>query len=195
MKVALGVKTHSGWAAVIVLGLTEDGFQLIDRERIELVDESWAKQPYHAAETLEPETARTLVARGIKSAHDVATRQLKALVERETERGNVVSGCAVLTSSPMPNWTVDEILAVHFRMHKAEGVLFSNAMLQAAKDCKLRPLGVAEKTLASDAPVRLGFNSKSLEKILSLMGKASGPPWTKDQKHATVAAMIALKRK
>jgi hypothetical protein len=28
----------------------------------------------------------------------------------------------------MPDWSIDEILAVHFRMHKTEGVLFRDAL-------------------------------------------------------------------
>jgi hypothetical protein len=44
----------------------------------------------------------------------------------------------------MPDWTTDEILAVHFRMHKAEGVLFQSALVRAAEKCKLNTLPVLE---------------------------------------------------
>jgi hypothetical protein len=42
-------KAHSGWAALVVLGKPEDDFVVVDRRRIPLVEEEWAKQPYHAA--------------------------------------------------------------------------------------------------------------------------------------------------
>jgi len=33
----------------------------------------------------------------------------------------------------MPDWSTDEILAVHFRMHKAEGELFRDALVRAGR--------------------------------------------------------------
>ena len=47
---------------------------------------------------------------------------MRAAVKRERERENEVAACAVLVGQSMPDWSVEEILAVHFRMHKAEGV-------------------------------------------------------------------------
>jgi hypothetical protein len=124
MKIAAGFKAHSGWAALVVIGLSNDEFVVIDRRRIELVDETWAKQPYHAASELPAAEARDLVQRGIDSAHRIAERELQAFVKRSTDAGHEIAGCAVLVGTEMPDWTVEQILSVHVRMHKAEGVLF-----------------------------------------------------------------------
>src|SRR5690242_5191310 len=124
MKVALGWKAHSGWAALIVLGKRGNELEVVDRRRVELVEEEWARQPYHAAEDLKPEAAREMVKRGVEAAHRITIREMRAVMKREEERGNEVKACAVLVGNPMPGWSTDEILAVHFRMHKAEGVLF-----------------------------------------------------------------------
>jgi hypothetical protein len=51
----------------------------------------------------------------------------------------------------------------------------------AAKESHLPVMGVREKSL----------DPASLERIGSL-GKLIGPPWTQDQKYATVAALMAL---
>jgi len=64
------------------------------------------------------------VKRGTESAHPVAAREMRQIVEEVRASRHDIAGCAVLTPSPMPGWTTAEILAVHFRMHKAEGVLF-----------------------------------------------------------------------
>lgn len=123
MKVAFGMKAHSGWAALIVLGTERGELRVVDRRRMELVgkdDESWAKQPYHAAEDLSADEARDLVGRGLASARRIAVREVRTAAERAREEGHEVVACAVLMGDPMPDWTVDEILAVHFRMHKAE---------------------------------------------------------------------------
>src|SRR5262245_30920125 len=115
MKVALGLKAHSGWAALVVLGATGDGPLVVDRRRVELVEKgeaAWAKQPYHAAEDLKADDARKLVARGIASARRIAVRETRAAAQRARESGHEVVACAVLVADPMPDWTVDEILAV-----------------------------------------------------------------------------------
>lgn len=192
MKVAYGLKAHSGWAALIVLGMHEAEWVLVDRRRIELVDEEWARQPYHAAEELEGDEARKLVKSGIDSAFSIATRELRAAVKREREQKNNVGACAVLVGNPMPEWSVDQILAVHFRMHQAEGVLFRDALVHAARKCKLDVVEIPEKILMSYAEQSLKVSGNELSKRISAIGKLAGPPWGKDQKEAALAAMVAL---
>jgi hypothetical protein len=192
MKVAFGMKAHSGWAALVVLGKERKDFVVVDRRRVELVEDEWARQPFHAAEDLEPEAARDLVQRGIDAAHSIAIREIRAALTRESRRKNEVKVCAVLVGNPMPDWSVAEILAVHFRMHKAEGVLFRDALVQAARENKLKPLEIPEKLLLDHAERRLGLSASELTGQISTLGKAAGPPWGKDQKDAALAAMIAL---
>jgi hypothetical protein len=191
MNVAFGMKAHSGWAALVVLGARDGELAVVDRRRIELVEEEWAKQPYHAAEELETKPAQDLVERGIETARRIAVREMRAAVRREKERKNEVMACAVLVGDAMPDWSTDEILAVHFRMHKAEGVLFRDVLIRAAKACGLRPLEIPEKTLAKDAEKALGSRASRLARTVAALGKSIGPPWGKDQKNAALAAMIA----
>jgi hypothetical protein len=195
MKVAFGFKAHSGWAALVVLGIQAGDLAVVDRRRIELVNESWAKQPYHAAEGLERQTARDLVKRGMQEVHRVALRELKAAVKRERARKNEVVACSVLVGSPMPDWNTDEILAVHFRMHKAEGVLFQNALVRAAEVCKLNTLPVYEKELMMEASSQLGTRTDLFLKTIAALGKTVGPPWGKDQKDAALIALIGLQNR
>ena len=192
MKVVFGLKAHSGWAVLVTLGKKRDEFVVVDRTRIELVEENWAKQPYHAAEGTKPDVARDLVKRGIAAAKQIARRELRAAVKRERERGNDVAGCAVLVGAPMPDWTVEQILAVHLRMHQAEGVLFREALIEAAKACELEAFAVPEKTLLQDAEKALRTPASELTKTIVALGKTAGPPWGKDQKDAALAALIGF---
>jgi len=195
MKVAFGMKAHSGWAALVVLGTRSGELQVVDRCRMELVEKdeaSWAKQPYHAAERLNAGDARDLVRQGLVTARRIAVREMRRVVKRAREAGHEVAACAVLVVDPMPDWTVDEILAVHFRMHKAEGVLFRDALARAARACGLRLLRVPEKQLHEHAERALATSVNSLRKTIASLGKSVGPPWGKDQKDAALAAMIAL---
>ncbi len=187
MNVAFGLKAHSGWAALVVLGGRGGALQVVERCRMELVEKdelSWAKQPYHAAEHLEGGDARDLVRRGITSARRIAVREMRAAVTRAREAGHTVAACGVLVTDPMPDWTVDEILAVHFRMHKAEGVLFRDVLARAAGACDLNLVAIPQKSLAAAA--------KGAREAIATLGKSVGPPWGKDQKEAALAALIAL---
>jgi hypothetical protein len=193
MKVAYGLKAHSGWAALVVLGKRDEEFVLVDRQRVELVEEEWAKQPYHAAEELKPDAARKLVKRGIDAAFRIATREMRAALKREQQRKNDVVGCGVLVGNSMPEWSVEEILAVHFRMHQAEGVLFRDALVHAARKCELEAIEVPEKTLLTYAEKALEKPGADLRQTIASIGKLAGPPWGKDQKDAALAALVALR--
>jgi hypothetical protein len=198
MKVAFGMKVHSGWAALVVLGTRSGGLYVVDRCRMELVEKdeaSWAKQPYHAAERLNATDAKDLVRRGLVTARRIAVRETRTALERARQAGHEVAACAVLVVDPMPDWTVDEILAVHFRMHKAEGVLFRDALARAAGVCALRCVAIPEKQLEDQAERALATSVNSLRKTIASLGKSVGPPWGKDQKDASLAAMIALQGK
>jgi hypothetical protein len=196
MNVAFGMKAHSGWAALVALGSRGRGPEVVERCRVVLIEDaaaSWAKQPYHAAERLRAPEARDLVGRGVEAARRIAVREMGAAVDRARQKGHEVVACAVLVGDPMPDWSVDEILAVHFRMHKAEGVLFRDALARAAGACGLRRVEIPEKALDEHAQRALATSASSLRKTIGSLGKSVGPPWGSDQKAAALAALVALR--
>ena len=81
MTVAFGLKAHSGWAALIVLGNNAGQLELIERRRLELVEEVWAKQPYHAAEGLPSARAKAIVERGIATAWTMAVKEITGAIQ------------------------------------------------------------------------------------------------------------------
>ena len=195
MRVALGFKAHSGWAAVVCVGAAREGVRIIDRRRAELVeaDAEWAKQPYHAAEHLEARQAQALIERAIECARRMTCQQVHDLLHHYRAEQHDIVACAVLQPDPMPEWTTAQILAVHFRMHKAEGVMFPDALCSATRECGVPLTIVPEKQLESLAEQRLGLSGEQLTKQLAALGKAVGAPWGKDQKSATLAAALALR--
>jgi hypothetical protein len=195
VRVAFGLKAHSGWSYLVVLSGVDADYHVLDRRRIELVAEGtapWAAQPYHAAEGLAPAEARDIVRRGIDAARRVAVMEMQAAVKRSRESQHDLVACAVLVPEPMPEWSTEEILAVHFRMHKAEGVLFPDALARAVDACGLKLVAVREKRLWEEADQELAIARSILLERIAALGKAAGPPWGKDQKNAALAAMIAL---
>ena len=204
MNVAFGLKAHSGWAALVVVGRKEcrhgipvdtcDGQPVVvDRRRLSLVERQWAKQPFHAAQRHKADAARDVVRRGTEQVHRKALEQMRESIEREAQRGHHVLACAVLVPAQMPEWTTEEILAVHFRMHKAEGVLCPDALVRAATACGLPVMAVPVKSPDAYAATMLGTGEAlRLAKTVHGLGKAVGPPWAKDQKEAAYAALVAL---
>lgn len=185
MKVALGFKAHSGWAAMVAVGDRPEG-TVVDRRRIALVGENatWAKAPYHAAEEMAPKRAAELVEKARREAERVSVREMRRALDTLEGQGHAVVACAILMPNPMPPWSVEEIRAVHIRMHQAEGILFPEALAKAAESCGLRFVPVNEKSLDAADEARLNALAKML-----------GPPWGKDQKNAARAAMIALRHR
>jgi hypothetical protein len=197
MRVALGWKAHSGWAALVAVGGGLREPHLVERSRVELVapgSEEWAKQPYHAAGGLEPDDACEVVERGVTFAHRLAADAMSTAKERCSAGSSEVCGCAVLVGRGMPSWTVHEILAVHFRMHQAEGELFRDALVAGARACGLALTTLPDKAALDAAARALGISRARLDGTLAALGKAAGSPWGKDQKEAAAAALVAIER-
>ena len=193
MRVAFGLKARTGRAILVALAGDVREPQLIERSQIQLLpDGAWA--PYHAAEGLSPADARESVRRSVAAAHRLAASGIREAARRVAKAGHDVRGCAVLVGSGMPDWGTDEILAVHVRMHKAEGELFRDVLVAGARACDLELTTLGDKSALNDATKMLGLTRARLDARLATLGKSAGPPWGKDQKEAAAAALVALKR-
>jgi hypothetical protein len=191
MRVAIGLKARTGRAVLVALGSGADEPQLIERSQIQLLPDG-AFAPYHAAEGLAPADARESVRRSIADAHRLAENGIREAARRIAKAGHELSGCAVLVGTGMPDWSTDEILAVHVRMHKAEGELFRDVLVAGAHACDLQLKTLPDKSALDDASRRLGVTRARLDACLATLGKSAGPPWGKDQKEAAAAALVAL---
>jgi len=194
MRVAFGLKARTGRAELVVVGGEVRDPQMIERSRIALLpDGAWA--PYHAAEGLDPNDARESVKRSNAVAHELAASALRDAGRRCAESGHEVCGCAVLVGTGMPSWSTEEILAVHVRMHKAEGELFRDVLVAGARACGLELTTLPDKSALDAAARMLGVTRARLIARLVVLGKAAGPPWAKDQKEAAAAGLVALERR
>jgi hypothetical protein len=182
MRTVLGFRAHSGWAAMVAVAGTLNAPVVIDRRRIVIADPLTAgsKQPYHAAAGLPFAQAEDLVRQSIESSQALAREAISAEVSTLQSRGHEVAGCAVLLGSGKALPGLAAILAAHPLIHTAEGELFRDVLAWAARECRLPVTGVREKSL----------DAASLKRVDGL-GKSLGPPWTQDQKYATVAALMA----
>jgi hypothetical protein len=192
MRAALGLKARTGRAVLVALAGGADDPRLIERSQIRLLPEG-AFAPYHAAEGLDPEKARESVKRSIADAHRLAQSGIREAARRIAKAGYDLCGCAVLVGTGMPNWSTDEILAVHVRMHKAEGELFRDVLVAGVRACDLELTTLPVMSALDDAARILGLTRARLDAHVAALGKEAGPPWGKDQKEAAAAALVALR--
>ena len=132
MDVAIGLKARTGRAVLVAVGGSASQPVFVERGELRLLPEG-AFAPYHAAEDLEPSAARESVNASIAAAHDLARAGIKRAVSRLEAAGHSVRAAGVLVGTGMPGWTVEEILAVHVRMHKAEGELFRDVLVAGTR--------------------------------------------------------------
>jgi len=168
-RIALGFRAHSGWAAAVAVSGSFELPDVLERRRLAIAQ--GPRQPYHAAEPLPFSEAEALILRCRVEALELAVAAIE-----ELRRAFAAKSAGVLVGRPRPLPPLPAILKSHAAIHTAEGVFYREVMIEACQLCGLRVARVPEKEIAarvSDLP-RLG------------------PPWTADEKLATLAALATL---
>jgi len=191
MRAALGMKARTGRAIFVVVAGTREEPVFVERTEVKLLPDG-AFAPYHAAENLEPGAARASVKRDIAAAHGLAESAIRAAAKRAEEAGHRLVAGGVLVGNAFPDWTTEEIIAVHVRMHMAEGVLFRDVLVVGAKACGLQLITLDSKAPLAAAARALNVPKARLEARIAALGKAAGAPWAQHQKEAAAAAVAAL---
>ena len=191
-RAALAFKPRTGRAILVMLAGDFHEARVIERSEIPLLPEG-EFAPYHAAQGLEREAARTYVRESIARAQHLATRAVGSAAKRCAEAGHELCGCAVLVGTGIPDWTTEEILAVHVRMHQAEAEMFRGVLVRGVRTCSIELTRLPDKTAIDAAAKKLGVTRARLNADLATLGKAAGPPWGKYQKEAAAAALVVLK--
>ncbi len=188
-KAAVGVRAHSGWAALVVLAGPARSPEFVLKRRITLID-ACPRQPYHAAEHLPLPEAEALVGLARRESESLALRALRLVLD-ELDAYDP-AGCAILMSSGRALGPLASTLASHALIHTAEGELYREALRYAAGQCNLAITATREREVYDHAAAALQVSRESLDRRIAEMGKLAGPPWTADQKLAAVAAWLHL---
>lgn len=190
-RAALAFKARTGRAILVMLAGDLCEPRVIERKEVPLLPPG-EFAPYHAAEGLEPRAAHQHVQASIARARGLAEKAIRDAAQGCAAAGHELSGCAVLVGPGMPDWTTEQILAVHVRMHQAEGELFRDVLAQGARACGVALTTLPEKTALDAAAQALHVTRAQLDAKLAALGKAAGPPWGKDQKEAAAGALVVL---
>jgi hypothetical protein len=195
MRAAVGLRVHSGWAALVVMGGTSRAPRVLARRRIVIFDAAipGSKQPFHAAEGMELKKAEAHIARCKSSTWKMARAAIRAVVkEMRTQRHELI-GCGLLLASGRPVGTLAEALSSHTMLHTAEGQFYRDALREASEHFAVPVMGVREKELFVRATETLRWSESDIRRRVGEMGKAVGAPWSQDEKLAALVGWMALK--
>jgi hypothetical protein len=190
---AIGFKPRTGRAVVVALAGVPAAPQVVLRSEVPLLP-AGELAPYHAAEGLTAAAARRHIEASIDRARHLALQALDEAAQRCSAAGHRVRGCAVLVGRGMPAWTTEEILAVHVRMHQAEGELFRHVLLDAARERGVALTTLPDKGALDTAAQQLDLRRADLDAELARLGREAGAPWGQHQKEAAAAAWVALRK-
>ncbi len=191
---AIGLRAHSGWAALVAVAGTPRSPQILLRRRVELADPEvpGSKQPYHAAEGEKLSRAEKIVGRCAADARRLAGSAFDEVLVELDEGKKPPVACGLLLASGRPLPALEAILASHALIHTADGELFRDALAAAAQERGLPVTRVREKEISSLAAAALRTPEEEIARCLKDVGRSIGPPWTQDQKFAALAAWTAL---
>src|SRR5438067_1296792 len=128
MKAVVGMRAHSGWAALVVVGGQPPDIEILDRRRIELCDPGiqGAKQPYHFVAEMRLDEAQMHLDRCAEASERLAIDGLRNLVRQYS-----ISRAGILRASGRALPPLAGILASHALIHTAEGEFFRTSLRRA----------------------------------------------------------------
>jgi hypothetical protein len=191
---ALGFRAHSGWAALVAISLEEGSPMVLWRERPHLVKTFTfeSRQPYHTAEKVPRAEASKVIASIRTEAKGLAYKAIRSVQTRLQEQGYVLRRSGLLLASGRALPSLPQILESHALIHTADGELFRHALLHACERCGLDTFTVKERELMDKSSDALRLHSEEISRRLTSLGIGLGPPWTQDEKLASLIAWLSL---
>jgi hypothetical protein len=185
--IGLGWRVHSWWAVVVAVCGPAASPVIVHRQRVTLLDDESMREPYHAAAAVPLDHAPALIG----SVEKVAAAAAEAAIRGFVSSLGPVAAVGVVGGDRRLPTALPQKLASHALLHRSERDLYEQALIQGAARAGLPVTTIpATGKLFDHASDVLGV---ALESALAAVGKAIGPPWQKDHKEATAAALVALK--
>jgi len=183
----IGVSDHGGWAVLVTVA--GDG-TLLDRRRVELVDEDLPKIPHHSeGQGLPLDEAVALVERVRVSAERHAKLGLDAVAA--TVPGRIsIQGVALRQCPALPPTIAERIK--DYRAHNvADWVMYRKALAAAAEERGWAVHWYDAKKVFDAASEALRI--EDLDAHFLQLRRSIGSPWAQDHKLAMAAAIVAAR--
>ncbi|HEY1756810.1 MAG TPA: hypothetical protein VGG72_15670 [Bryobacteraceae bacterium] len=181
----IGVSDHGGWAVLVTVA--GDG-TLLDRRRVELVDQDLPRIPHHTeGQALPLHEAVALVERVQKSAERHAKLALDAVA---MAMPGSIRGLALRQCPGLPP-TIAERIKDYRAQNVADWVMYRKA-LAAAAEARGWAVHWYDARKVFDA-AREALRIQDLDAHFLHLRRSIGPPWGKDHKLAMAAAIVAAR--
>jgi hypothetical protein len=179
----IGVSDHGGWAVFVTVA--RDG-ALLDRRRVELVDDNLPAIPHHHEGQLLPmDAAVALVERVRASAERHAILALDAVAATVPD----IFGIALRIRPELPP-TIAERIRDYRARNVADWVMYRDALASAAEARGWRVYWYDAKHVTSSASRALQI--ANFDDYFLQLRKTIGAPWNNDHKLAMAAALVAM---
>ena len=177
----IGVSDHGGWAVLVTVA--RDG-TLLDRRRVELVDDGLPKLPHHSeGQALPLDQAVELVERVRVSAEKNARLALDAVTSAVPR----ILGVALRKCPQLPP-TIAARIQDYRAQNNADWVMYRQALASAA-EARGWPVHWYDANSVWDA-ARQALRVENLDAHFLQVRRAVGPPWNRDHKLAMAAAIV-----
>jgi hypothetical protein len=191
---SLGIQMHSGWGVLVVVSGDAGTVEIIRRRRIVITEAEMpgANQPYHYAAKLALAEAESYLTNCATASERLAVAAVGEVMQESNRRRYQIVGAAILWGAGRKLPPLAKILSAHPLIHTAEGEFFRNAVRRACERLKIAVATIRQRDLDEQAQAVFGSDARGLQRRIETVGSTIGPPWTKDHKTATLAALINL---
>jgi hypothetical protein len=188
IEAVVGLFAKTGSAVAVTLVDALGAASLADRRNLTLFDGD-ERFVFHAAQLLEPANAPKFVRRCTTEVNRRARGEVDALLD-DLRRANVqvTRGAIVAPDKPFTSPGLARILASHSLLHTAEGDLYRSAVIDAFDRRGVEVEPIARHDLAARAASAIG-RPAARDTLVTALGRSAGPPWRKEHKDATFAAL------
>jgi hypothetical protein len=190
----VGIEDHYGWANLVSVATVGPNTMLVDSRRVVLLDPPLAASPYHRdTRQMSLTDAEKLVSDVRASANNCAASALSSLI---AQLAPATCRAIAIRVPPLPRLpaTVAEAHADARVMNRADGMIYHQALTQAATQLHLRVTHFEKNTVLALAAEGRGMTAHDLEGRLKAFGTTHGPPWRKGHVLACAGAILAYGR-
>ena len=188
---SIGIEDHYAWANLVSVTTSGPHEILLDKRRVELLDEQLTASPYHHETLHMPLSKAERLIRDVKASAN--TRAKSALSSLIGELAPAKCRGIAIRVPPLPDLpaTVAEVHANTWIMNRADGMIYHDAFTNAAAQLKLKVFHFAKSNILELAAHARGKSARDLERQLRAVGAAFGPPWRKGHVVACAGAIFA----
>jgi len=188
---SIGIDDHYAWANLVTITVSGPNEVLLDRRRVELLDQTLPASPYHHDTLHMPVSDAEQLVRDVRaSATDRATSALLSLIRELAPATCRSIAIRVPPLSHLPA-TVAEAHADSWMTNRADGMIYHDALTRAATQLNVRVCYFEKANVLAVASHARGTTAGALERRLRAFGITYGPPWRKGHVVACAGAILA----